>query len=189
MSLVFQPHQSAPSSIQPLSCKTRRILDTLRSPHSHSQSAPCASCSSSCLSTRLLLLFHCSSPHASWRPSEPQQPLLTGLPDLSQLHIWSRSPTLKPSMALSSLQGDSSVRLLPQQTPLPTLTFWAPATRVLFHSLDTPFCFFSNVPSISKAPPPDPFFWCRHAYSLSRVTFSRCQIPLLQALKDHILFL
>ena len=90
-----QPHQSAPSSIQPLSCKTRRILDTLRSPLSHSQSAPCASCSSSRLSTHLLLLFHCSSPHASWRPSEPQQPLLTGLPDLSQLQYLIPNPYFK----------------------------------------------------------------------------------------------
>ena len=113
-----------------------------------------------------LPLFHCSSSHASRRPSEPQQPLPTGLPDLPQLHIWPRTPTLKPSTALSSLQGDSGLCLLPQQTPIPPLTFWAPSTRVLFHSLDTPFC-FSNVPSVSKALPRDPFFWCLHTYSLS----------------------
>lgn len=117
-----------------------------------------------------LPLFHCSSSHASRRPSEPQQPLPTGLPDLPQLHIWPRTPTLKPSTALSSLQGDSGLCLLPQQTPIPPLTFWAPSTRVLFHSLDTPFC-FSNVPSVSKALPPDPFFWCLHTY---------CQSHLLQ---------
>ena len=82
--------------------------------------------------------------------------------------------TTPPSDILNSYHTGSLSFLGYTTLPFASVTF--PLPQRLFHL----------IPSFDA---PDPFFWCLHAYSLSGVTFSRCQIPLLQALKDHIPFL